>query len=191
MSVVMCFLVWKTRSVHFLQTFFCIVNLQLNCCYTVQHRTSCFFSRSLLYCTCLIACIHVTPAHVFLLMSHRRTGTSNTSCTLSVVIGLSCVFLGHLLRDDLINPVKMSVCTSVRPSIRTSTMKHNAATNQIVIFVKIDETFMTIWLSRSSEVRVKVTWDWNFLKWRFSNSISAIFNQSKKFHRFLRLDQNI
>jgi len=49
-------------------------------------------------------------------------------------------FLGHLLRDDLMNPVKMSV----RPSVRTSTMKHNAATYQIVIFVKVDETFTTI-----------------------------------------------
>ena len=35
-------------------------------------------------------------------------------------------------------------------------MKHNAATNQIVVFVKVDETFAMIWLSRSSEVRVKV-----------------------------------
>jgi len=35
-------------------------------------------------------------------------------------------------------------------------MKHNAATNQIVVFVKVDETFTTIWLSRSSKVRVKV-----------------------------------
>jgi len=56
-------------------------------------------------------------------------------------IGVSgCMFLGHLLRDDLINPVKMFV----RMSIRTSTMKHNAATNQIVEFVKVDETFTTI-----------------------------------------------
>jgi len=48
-------------------------------------------------------------------------------------------FLGHLLRDDLINPVKMSV----RPSVHTTyTIKHNAATNQIVVFVKVDETFM-------------------------------------------------
>jgi len=61
-------------------------------------------------------------------------------------------FLGHLLRDDLINPVKMSI----RGSVHTSTMKHNADTNQIVVFVKVDETFMTILLSRSSEVRVKV-----------------------------------
>jgi len=87
------------------------------------------------------------------------------------------------LRDDLINLVKMSVRTSIRPYVHpfvhTSTMKHNAATNQIVMFVKVDETFTMIWLSRSSEVRVKVTWD--FQKWRFSNSISsAIFQPSKK-----------
>ena len=49
-------------------------------------------------------------------------------------------FLGHLLRDDLINPAKMSV----RPSVRTSTIKLNAATNQIVEFVRVDETFTTI-----------------------------------------------
>ena len=56
-----------------------------------------------------------------------------------------CTFLlGHLLRDDLINPVKMSVRTSVRPYVRTSTIKHNAATNQIVEFVRVDETFTTI-----------------------------------------------
>jgi len=35
-------------------------------------------------------------------------------------------------------------------------MKHNAATNQIVVSVKVDEIFTRIWLSRSSEVRVKV-----------------------------------
>jgi len=55
--------------------------------------------------------------------------------------------------DDLINPVKMSV----HPPVRTSTIKHNAATNQIVVFVKVDETFTMIRLSRSSEVRVEVT----------------------------------
>jgi len=49
--------------------------------------------------------------------------------------------LGHLL---LINPVKMSVRLSVRTSVRTSTMKHNAATNQIVEFVRVDETFTMI-----------------------------------------------
>ena len=53
-------------------------------------------------------------------------------------------FLGHLLRDDLINPVKMSVHPYVRPSVRTSTIKLNAATNQIVEFVRVDETFTTI-----------------------------------------------
>jgi len=56
--------------------------------------------------------------------------------------------------------VRPSVCPSVHPYvhpyIHTSAIKLNAATNQIVVFVKIDETFMTIWLSRSSEVRVKV-----------------------------------
>jgi len=46
--------------------------------------------------------------------------------------------LGHLLRDDLINPVKISVHHYVR------TMKHNAATNQIVAFVKVYETFTNI-----------------------------------------------
>jgi len=44
--------------------------------------------------------------------------------------------LGHLLRDDMINLVNMSVCTS--------TIKLNAATNQIVVLVKVDETFTTI-----------------------------------------------
>jgi len=57
-----------------------------------------------------------------------------------------CSFLGHLLRDDLINPVKVSV--------RTSTIKLNAATSQIVEFVRVDESFMAISLSRSSEVKV-------------------------------------
>jgi len=51
-----------------------------------------------------------------------------------------CSFLGHLLTDDLINPVKMSV----RTSVHTSTIKLNAATNQIVVFVRVDETFTTI-----------------------------------------------
>ena len=77
--------------------------------------------------------------------------------------------------------VRMSVRTYVRPSVRTSTIKHNAATNQIVEFVRVDETFTTIWLSRSSEVRVKVMWDLKFQKWRFSKSISsAIFQPVKK-----------
>jgi len=45
----------------------------------------------------------------------------------------------------------MYVYTYVRTSVRTSTIKLNAATNQIVVFVKVDETFTMIWLSRSSE----------------------------------------
>jgi len=102
-------------------------------------------------------------------------------------------FLGHLLRDDLINLVKVSICPYVHPSVRTyirtsvrtyihmSTFKLNAAINQIVVFVRVDETFMTIWLSRSSEVRVNVTWDLKFQKWWFSKSISsAIFQPIKK-----------
>jgi len=81
---------------------------------------------------------------------------------------------------------------NVRPYIHMSTMKHNAATNQIMIFVKVDETFTMIWLSRSSEVRVKVMWDLKFQKWRFSNSVSStIFQPVKKFQQFLILDQNI
>jgi len=51
-------------------------------------------------------------------------------------------------------------CLSVRLYVHTyvhmSTMKHNVATNQIVVFVKVDETFTMIWLSRSFDVRVKV-----------------------------------
>jgi len=50
-------------------------------------------------------------------------------------------FLGHLLRGDLVNPVKMFV----RPYVRTFTIKHNAATiSEIVVFVKVDETFTMI-----------------------------------------------
>jgi len=45
---------------------------------------------------------------------------------------------------------------SVHLYVRMSIMKHNAATKQVVVFVKVNETFTTIWLSRSSEVRVKV-----------------------------------
>ena len=33
---------------------------------------------------------------------------------------------------------------NVRPSVRTSTIKLDAATNQIVVFVTVDETFTTI-----------------------------------------------
>jgi len=74
-----------------------------------------------------------------------------------------------------------NVRPSVRPSVRKSTIKYNAATNQIVVFLKVDETFTTIRLSRSSEVRVKVTWDLKFQKWWFSKSIcSPIFRPIKK-----------
>jgi len=40
--------------------------------------------------------------------------------------------------------VRLSIRTSVRTYVRTSTMKHNAATNQIVVFVRVDETFTMI-----------------------------------------------
>jgi len=61
-----------------------------------------------------------------------------------------------------------------------------------VVFVKVDETFTKTWLSRSSEVRVKVTWDLSFKNVDFQNlSPLPFFNQSKKFQRFLILDQNI
>jgi len=91
-----------------------------------------------------------------------------------------------------LNKPSKNVRPSVHPSVHTSTIKLNAATNQIVEFVKVDETFTTIWLSRSSEVRVKVMWDLKFQKWRFSNSISStILQPVKKFQRFLILDQNI
>jgi len=50
------------------------------------------------------------------------------------------------------------------------------------MMLEVDETFTTIWLSTSSEVRVKVTWDLKFQKWRFLNSVSsAIFQAIKKF----------
>jgi len=39
----------------------------------------------------------------------------------------------------------MYVCTAyIRTYVRMSTIKHNAATNQIVVFVEVDETFTTI-----------------------------------------------
>jgi len=46
--------------------------------------------------------------------------------------------LCHLPRDDL------KPGHNVRTYVRTSSMKHNAATNQIVVFVKVDETFTTM-----------------------------------------------
>jgi len=51
--------------------------------------------------------------------------------------GQTTKFFGHLLKDDLVNPVKMSV----RPSVHN---QNNAATNQIVVYVKVDEAFTTI-----------------------------------------------
>jgi len=46
---------------------------------------------------------------------------------------------------------------SVGTYVSTSTIKLNAATNQIVMYVRVNETFTMICLSRPSEVRVKVT----------------------------------
>jgi len=62
-------------------------------------------------------------------------------------------FLGRLLRNDLINPVKMSVRPSVRTSVRTYVRPQSNSMQpqtKLVIFVGVDETFTTIWLSRSS-----------------------------------------
>jgi len=80
---------------------------------------------------------------------------------------------------------------NVHPYVRTCTIKLNAATKQIVVLYLL-RSITTKWVSRSSEVRVKVTWDVNFQKWRFLKSISsAIFQPIKKFQRLLILDQNI
>jgi len=91
------------------------------------------------------------------LLYKKIYGNNSTINRRKIVWALHCAderatFVGHLLRDDLLNPVKMSV----RISVRTSTIKLNAATNQIVVFVKVDETFTTTWLSRLSEVMVKI-----------------------------------
>jgi len=40
--------------------------------------------------------------------------------------------------------VRPSVCPYVRTYVCMSTIKHNAATNQIVEFVRVDETFTKI-----------------------------------------------
>jgi len=88
---------------------------------------------------------------------------------------------GKNVHPSVHTSVRTSEHMSVRTYIHTSTITHNAATNQIVVFVKVNETFMTIWLSRLSKVRVKVTWDLKFQKWQFSKSISsAIFQPIKK-----------
>ena len=65
-------------------------------------------------------------------------------------------FLDHLLRWP--NKPGKNVRPSVHPSIRTSTMKHNAAIIQIVVFVKVNETFTTTWLS-SFKVSEVVMWE--------------------------------
>ena len=44
----------------------------------------------------------------------------------------------------ILGPNKPSVHPYVRTYVRTTTMKHNAATNQIVVFVRVDETFTKI-----------------------------------------------
>ena len=50
------------------------------------------------------------------------------------------------------------VCPSfVRPSVRRYVNERNAAANRLVILVKVDLPFTTIWLSMSYEVKVKVT----------------------------------
>jgi len=92
--------------------------------------------------------------------------------------------LGHLRRWPN-KPGK-----NVHLSVRTSTIKHNAATNQIVIFVKVDETFTMIWLSMSSEVRVKVTWDL-VSKMTIFKFCLRHFSTNQKIQQFLILDQNI
>ena len=84
---------------------------------------------------------------------HRDVAVISDTCCGYAVTFSNFAFLDHLLRDDLINPVK---CPSVGQSVRTSTIKLNAATNQIVVFVRVDESFTMISLSRSSEVSVKV-----------------------------------
>jgi len=105
--------------------------------------------------------------------SQLVTWTSHHAVMLSISQLVTGAFLGHLIWDDLINTVKISV--------RMSTIKLNAATNQILVFVKVDEPFTMIWLSRSSEVRVKVTWDLSFKNDDFHNlSHPPFFNRSKK-----------
>jgi len=126
---------------------------------------------------------------------------TSRNVTIGNVMRSFVFLLGHLKPGNNVRP---SVCLSVRPSVRTSirpyvrlyvhmsTIKFNAATNQIVLFVKVNETFTTIWLSRSYKVRVKVTWDLRFQNDNFQIlSPLPFFNQSKKFQGFLILDQSI
>jgi len=65
-------------------------------------------------------------------------------------------FLGHLLRDDPIVMVKMSVHPygpSICPYVQNQTQCSHKPNSGIF---KVSETFTMIWLSRSSKVRVKV-----------------------------------
>ena len=77
-------------------------------------------------------------------------------------------------KDDLLTLVEK--CLSARPSVRLSvrplTIKLNGAICAIVIWIEVDETNRTIWLSRSSKVKVKVTEPLNLRKSPFSKSIS-------------------
>ena len=58
-------------------------------------------------------------------------------------------------------------------SVRPSTIKRNVATSHNMILVEVDKTCATIWLLRSSEVKVKVTGPSNLRKWPKSKSISS------------------
>ena len=62
----------------------------------------------------------------------------------------------------------MEKCPSIRPYVRTSTIKRNAATCVIHRWIGGDETNRTVCYSRSSEVKVKVSDSSNFEKWPFS-----------------------
>jgi len=98
-------------------------------------------------CACSLQCSHIPLQKVCTISSAVIMFCIPYDCCVSCLswLILQILFLGHLLRDDLINPVKMSVLPSVRTSVRTYVrMKHNAATNQILVFVKVDETFTMI-----------------------------------------------
>jgi len=75
----------------------------------------------------------------------------------------------------------------VRPYVRMSTIKLNAATNQIVVFVRVDEAFtmMTFKVIRGQgKGHVSKNDDFQNL------SRPPFFKRSKKFRWFLKLDQN-
>jgi len=77
-------------------------------------------------------------------------------------------FLGHLLRDDLINAVKMSFREYVRPYVRNETQRSHKP-NSLVVFVKVDETFtkMTFKVIRGQGQGLEITsvpfWDYFYL----------------------------